>query len=101
MWAVGKNGCAYSRIGIKEDLLIGEKWHCVEPPPGAQLKQVSVSNLGIWAIDHNGKLYVRKEVTHVFPEGSHWQCIPIDPSITSASGKSKLYINIVNNVKLL
>lgn len=83
VWAVGRNGCTYRRLNVKEDLLEGDKWQCIEPPPSCQLKQISVGIPGIWAIDHHGKLYVRKEVTHVFPEGSHWQCITIDPAITS------------------
>lgn len=83
VWAIGKNGCAYTRLGIKEDLLEGTKWRSIEPPQGSQLKQISVGACSIWSIDNNGKMYVRKEITHVFPEGSHWQCINVDPSLTS------------------
>ncbi|XP_030751064.1 tectonin beta-propeller repeat-containing protein [Sitophilus oryzae] len=87
VWAVGKKGCAYLRVGIKEDKLEGERWVCVEPPVGAQLKQVSVNSAGIWAIDALGRLNVRKEVSESFPEGTHWQSIYSSdlPVLNSAS----------------
>jgi tectonin beta-propeller repeat-containing protein 1 len=83
VWATGKNGSAYWRIGITPNKLEGDSWAGVEPPSGCQLKRISVGLTGVWALDNSGKLYVRKEVTRVFPEGTHWQCINLDPSIIS------------------
>ncbi|XP_066251035.1 tectonin beta-propeller repeat-containing protein isoform X2 [Euwallacea similis] len=89
VWATGKKGCAYLRVGIKEDNLQGERWVCVEPPVGAQLKQISVNSAGIWAVDTLGRLNVRKEVTSTFPEGTHWQTISADPSILNSAPHTK------------
>ncbi|XP_076270197.1 tectonin beta-propeller repeat-containing peroxin 23 isoform X2 [Rhynchophorus ferrugineus] len=89
VWATGKRGCAYYRVGIKEDKLEGDKWICVEPPAGVQLRQISVNAAGIWAIDTLGRLNVRKEVTATFPEGTHWQTISPDPPILSSAPHTK------------
>lgn len=100
VWATGKNGCAYSRMGIKEELLEGEKWQAVEPPNGAQLKRISIGPLGIWGLGTNGRLFVRKEITEVFPEGTHWQCISADPPILSKSFLNSLALrNKLRNEK--
>lgn len=56
---------------------------CVEPPHGCQLKQISVSFIGVWAVDYHGRLHVRKEITPTFPEGTHWHTIMADPPILS------------------
>ncbi|XP_031344755.1 tectonin beta-propeller repeat-containing protein isoform X2 [Photinus pyralis] len=85
VWVIGKNGCAYWRVGITKDKLEGDSWASVEPPAGVQLKQVSVGKVGVWVLDKLGKLYIRKEVTPVFPEGTHWQCITADPPILSSA----------------
>ncbi|XP_019761431.1 tectonin beta-propeller repeat-containing protein isoform X1 [Dendroctonus ponderosae] len=89
VWATGKKGCAYFRVGIKEDKLQGERWICVEPPGGAQLKQIAVNAVGIWAVDTLGRLNVRKEVTSMFPEGTHWQSIVADPPVLNAAPHTK------------
>ncbi|XP_060517887.1 tectonin beta-propeller repeat-containing protein isoform X2 [Cylas formicarius] len=89
VWATGKKGCAYVRRYITRELLEGERWTCVEPPPGAQLKQISVNSAGIWAVDTLARLNVRKEVTDVFPEGTHWQTIVPDPPILSSAPNTK------------
>lgn len=87
VWATGKNGCGYWRLGINLDKVEGSKWVCVEPPVGSQLKQISVGLMGIWCVDTSGKIHVRKEVTPTFPEGSHWQTITVDPFVTSKLNK--------------
>ncbi|XP_050309364.1 tectonin beta-propeller repeat-containing protein isoform X2 [Anthonomus grandis grandis] len=89
VWATGKKGCAYFRVGIKVDLLQGERWICVEPPAGVQLKQISVNAAGIWAVDTLGRLNVRKEVTSTFPEGTHWQNIVADPPVLNSAPHTK------------
>lgn len=86
VWATGKKGCAYWRTGINENKLEGERWMCVEPPNGGQLKQISVNSVGVWAVDHLGRLHVRREVTVTFPEGTHWQTITPDPIVLSKLG---------------
>lgn len=83
VWATGKKGCAYYRVGITENKLEGERWVCVEPPIGSQLKQISVNSAGVWALDNQGKLHVRREITATFPEGTHWQTITADPLVLS------------------
>ncbi|KAF2895160.1 hypothetical protein ILUMI_11013 [Ignelater luminosus] len=88
VWAIGKNGCAYWRVGIRSDKLDGDSWACVEPPSGAQLKQISVGQIGVWAVDNMGRLYVRKEVSHVFPEGTSWHCITADPPVLSSASNT-------------
>ncbi|XP_072376481.1 tectonin beta-propeller repeat-containing protein [Diabrotica undecimpunctata] len=85
VWAVGRKGCAYYRFGITEEKLEGEKWICVEAPKGGQLKQISVSSIGVWAVDHQERIHVRKEITPTFPEGTHWQTIVADPPILSSA----------------
>ncbi|KAJ8966147.1 hypothetical protein NQ314_003710 [Rhamnusium bicolor] len=57
VWATGKKGCAYYRLGITEERLEGEKWVCVEPPNGGHLKQISVNSIGVWAVDNRGQLH--------------------------------------------
>ncbi|XP_066141762.1 tectonin beta-propeller repeat-containing protein isoform X2 [Euwallacea fornicatus] len=89
VWATGKKGCAYLREGIKEGNLQGERWVCVEPPVGAQLKQISVNSAGIWAVDTLGRLNVRKEITSTLPEGTHWQTISADPPILNSAPHTK------------
>ncbi|CAH1130207.1 unnamed protein product [Ceutorhynchus assimilis] len=88
VWATGRKGCAYVRVGIRQDKLEGERWICVEPP-GAQLKQISVNSVGIWAVDALGRINVRKEVTSTFPEGTHWQNIIADPPIINSAPHTK------------
>lgn len=83
VWAIGRNGCAYWRLGIHADKVDGEKWICVEPPAGCHLKYISTGQAGIWSVDQDGKLHVRREVTSMFPEGTHWQTLTVDPSVTS------------------
>lgn len=83
VWATGKKGCAYFRLGITQENLKGDKWVTVEPPNGGQLKQISVNIMGVWAVDNKGQLHVRKEITATFPEGTHWQTIAADPPILS------------------
>lgn len=83
VWATGKKGCAYVRLGITENKFEGERWVCVEPPSHGQLKQISVSLIGVWAVDHSGRLHVRREVTATFPEGTYWQTISPDPWVLS------------------
>lgn len=90
VWAVGRKGCAFYRLGITDDKLEGEAWKCIEPPSGVQLKQISVNSIGVWAVDHHGRLYVRKEINQTFPEGSHWQLISIDPPVLSKSSNSTI-----------
>ncbi|XP_018569624.2 tectonin beta-propeller repeat-containing protein isoform X2 [Anoplophora glabripennis] len=85
VWATGKKGCAYYRLGITQQKLEGEKWVTVEPPNGEQLKQISVNTSGVWAVDFKGQLHVRKEITSVFPEGTHWQMIAADPPILNSA----------------
>lgn len=89
VWATAKNGCAYWRLGITKDKIEGEKWICVEPPTGCQLKQISVGLAGVWCVDTNGKIHVRKEVSETFPEGTCWQSISVEPSVTPNSGGFK------------
>lgn len=91
VWATARNGCAYWRLGISKDKLEGEKWVCVEPPIGSQLKHVSVGLAGVWCIDSNGKIHVRKEVTDTFPEGTSWQTINVDPSVTNVAPNSSTF----------
>lgn len=79
MWAVGRKGCAYYRQGITEEKIEGEKWVCVEPPNGVQLKQISVNTIGVWAVDGGGKLQVRRDITEKFPGGTYWQVVHSDP----------------------
>lgn len=69
-------------MGIKDNLLQGEKWNCIEHPPGNPLKQISVNTIGVWAVSRKGNLYVRKDISHSWPEGSCWQSINVDPLIT-------------------
>lgn len=83
VWAVGRKGCAYHRHGITDEKFEGEKWVCVEPPSGGQLKQISVNTVGVWALDNQGRLHVRKDITDKFAEGTHWQTIQPDPLILS------------------
>ncbi|XP_008194152.1 tectonin beta-propeller repeat-containing protein isoform X3 [Tribolium castaneum] len=85
VWATGKKGCAYWRAGINENKLEGERWVCVEPPNGGQLKQISVNCVGVWGVDHLGRLHVRREVTETFPEGTHWQTITVDPLVLNSA----------------
>ncbi|XP_011297277.1 tectonin beta-propeller repeat-containing protein [Fopius arisanus] len=81
IWAVGKNGSSYWRFGISKAKPAGEVWVNVEPPPGAQLKQISVGTGGVWALDTSGRLAVRKEIQpKLFPEGTHWQVLPAMPN---------------------
>lgn len=101
-WAVSKiveSGCNFESERLKSIsyakylcLIIGDcfiffyiifRWICVEPPVGAQLKQISVNSAGIWAVDTLGRINVRKEVKSTFPEGTHWQNIVVDPPILS------------------
>lgn len=57
------------------------QWQTVEPPSGAQLKQISVGRDIVWALDTNGRLSVRREIqSNVFPEGTHWQTLPAMPN---------------------
>lgn len=94
VWATAKNGCAYWRLGITSDKIEGEKWVCVEPPSGCQLKQVSVGPAGVWCIDTNGKIHVRKEVAETFPEGTSWQTINVDPSVTGVAPNSTAFKHV-------
>ncbi|XP_008548798.1 tectonin beta-propeller repeat-containing protein isoform X1 [Microplitis demolitor] len=81
VWAVGKNGSSYWRFGITNSKPIGEVWTNVEPPSGAQLKQISVGKNVVWALDTAGRLSVRREIQpKVFPEGTHWQTLPAMPN---------------------
>ncbi|XP_034938051.1 tectonin beta-propeller repeat-containing protein [Chelonus insularis] len=81
VWAVGKNGSSYWRVGITKAKPIGELWANVEPPPGAQLKQISVGKNVVWALDTSGRLSVRREIQpKVFPEGTYWQTLPAMPN---------------------
>lgn len=79
VWATAKNGCAYWRLGITRDKIDGEKWVCVEPPTGCQLKQISVGLAGVWCVDTKGKIHVRREVSETFPEGTSWQSLCVEP----------------------
>lgn len=83
VWAVGRKGCAFHRQGITEEKLEGEKWVCIEPPSGGQLKQISVNVIGVWALDNQGRLHLRKNITDKFPEGTYWQPVVPDPTILS------------------
>lgn len=57
------------------------QWQTVEPPSGAQLKQISVGYNIVWALDTIGRLSVRREIqSNVFPEGTHWQTLPAMPN---------------------
>lgn len=57
------------------------QWQNVEPPPGAQLKQISVGHNVVWALDTIGRLSVRRDIqSNVFPEGTHWQTLPVMPN---------------------
>ncbi|XP_074030994.1 tectonin beta-propeller repeat-containing peroxin 23 [Leptinotarsa decemlineata] len=85
VWATGKNGCAYFRVGITEEKLEGEKWICVEAPHKGQLKQISVSSIGVWAVDYRARLHVRKEITSSAPGGTHWQTLEPDPPILNSA----------------
>lgn len=81
VWAVGKNGTSYWRFGITQNKPIGEVWTNVEPPAGAQLKQISVGKYVVWALDTTGRLSIRREIQpKVFPEGTHWQTLPAMPN---------------------
>lgn len=71
VWAVGKNGAIFRRLGINCDKPLGEHWQKLESN-GVIFKQISIGKGGCWAIDQFGKLYTRKEMTTVFPEGTHW-----------------------------
>lgn len=88
VWATAKNGCAYWRLGITKDKIEGNKWICVEPPPGCKLKHISVGLMGVWCLDTNGKIHVRKDVSESFPEGTTWQTIDVDPSVTNVAPNS-------------
>lgn len=60
---------------------LGIQWQNVEPPSGAQLKQISVGYDVVWALDTMGRLSVRRDVqSNVFPEGTHWQTLPAMPN---------------------
>ncbi|XP_017786159.1 PREDICTED: tectonin beta-propeller repeat-containing protein [Nicrophorus vespilloides] len=76
VWATGRNGCAYKRLGIREDNLEGQSWLCIEPPQGAQLKHISVGAAGIWALDIHGNIYVRVENI----KSEKWRSVNIDPA---------------------
>lgn len=81
VWAVAKNGSCYWRFGINNAKPTGDAWQNVEPPAGAQIKQISVGFNVVWALDTNGKLSVRREIqAKVFPEGTHWQTLPSMPN---------------------
>ncbi|KMQ88829.1 tectonin beta-propeller repeat-containing [Lasius niger] len=81
VWAVGKNGSSCWRLGISAAKPTGVQWQTVEPPSGAQLKQISVGYNIVWALDTIGRLSVRREIqSNVFPEGTHWQTLPAMPN---------------------
>ncbi|XP_046426690.1 tectonin beta-propeller repeat-containing protein isoform X1 [Neodiprion fabricii] len=81
VWAVGKNGTSYWRLGISLAKPTGETWQNVEPPSGAQVKQISVGKDVVWALDTTGRLSVRREVrAKIFPEGTYWQTLPAMPN---------------------
>ncbi|TGZ54256.1 Tectonin beta-propeller repeat-containing protein [Temnothorax longispinosus] len=81
VWAIGKNGSSCWRLGISVTKPTGIQWQNVEPPSGAQLKQISVGDDVIWVLDTMGRLSVRREVQpNVFPEGTHWQTLPAMPN---------------------
>ncbi|XP_011065676.1 PREDICTED: tectonin beta-propeller repeat-containing protein [Acromyrmex echinatior] len=81
VWAIGKNGSSCWRLGISATKPTGIQWQNVEPPSGAQLKQISVGHDVVWALDTIGRLSVRREVqSNVFPEGTHWQTLPAMPN---------------------
>ncbi|KAK0160372.1 hypothetical protein PV328_007788 [Microctonus aethiopoides] len=81
VWAVGRNGSSYWRFGISHTKLLGEMWTNVEPPAGAQLKQISVGKNVVWALDTIGRLSLRREIQpKVFPEGTFWQTLPAMPN---------------------
>lgn len=75
---------------------LGVQWQNVEPPSGAQLKQISVGHDVVWALDITGRLSVRRDVqSNVFPEGTHWQTLPAMPNdpIHIGIGQSFLLIS--------
>ncbi|KAF7379139.1 tectonin beta-propeller repeat-containing protein isoform X1 [Vespula maculifrons] len=81
VWAVGKNGSSYWRLGVTLTKPAGLQWQNVEPPSGAQLKQISVGKDVVWALDNTGRLSVRRDIqANIFPEGSHWQTLPAMPN---------------------
>ncbi|KRT79436.1 hypothetical protein AMK59_7120, partial [Oryctes borbonicus] len=94
VWATAANGSVYVRQGIKVDLLQGNKWMCIEPPPGNPLKQVSVSETGVWAISRKGNLYIRKDISNGWPEGSCWQHFSVDPLLTSNAQNSSAFKHV-------
>lgn len=64
------------------------QWQNVEPPAGAQLKQISIGENVCWALDTTGRLFVRREVqAGVYPEGTHWQALPSIPNDPIHIGK--------------
>lgn len=88
VWAVGKSGAVFRRLGITVDKLEGESWQKIESTD-ILFKQISYGKGGCWAIDQFGKLYCRREITAVFPEGTHWH-----PIINMCTDKSYYENNI-------
>lgn len=73
---------------------LGTHWQNVEPPQGAQLKQLSVGKNTVWALDTNGRLSVRREIdAKVFPEGTNWQTLPYVPNDPIHIGEPILLLN--------
>jgi hypothetical protein len=77
------DGILFHRIKLRMKFVndSGMQWQNVEPPMGAQLKQISVGLDVVWALDTMGRLSVRREIqSNVFPEGTHWQTLPTMPN---------------------
>lgn len=74
---------------------IGLQWQTVEPPSGAQLKQISVGRDIVWALDTNGRLSIRREIqSNVFPEGTYWQTLPAMPNDPIHIGIKIIFLQI-------
>ena len=70
VWAYDTRGNVYVRQGVKGSLMTGVSWENV---PGAQVREIAVSNECVWAISVNGDLLCRFGISPTNLAGDYWR----------------------------
>ncbi|KAK3093129.1 hypothetical protein FSP39_011469 [Pinctada imbricata] len=73
VWAVDNRKQVYMRLGITEEMPIGENWIHI---PGTPASQLIITEKHVWALNPNGEILCRYGITPKNPGGDYWRKIP-------------------------
>uniref|UniRef100_A0A0B7B5U6 Tectonin beta-propeller repeat-containing protein 1 n=1 Tax=Arion vulgaris TaxID=1028688 RepID=A0A0B7B5U6_9EUPU len=88
VWAIDNCRLPYARIGITENMPIGQEWVNV---PGIQAMDLALTSTGVWALTPNGEIFFRYGITRDRPCGNYWKKIPGIFMKISASANDELW----------